>query len=319
MTHKADIQTTSTVHPVVPPHSPIYIKAMEARSYIIGQLPEELSKPRLAIICGSGLGTLAADLSEPKYEIAYHDIPHFHVSRVAGHASKLIFAYMGENRIPTMILCGRYHSYEGYTMEVATFPVRVMKVMGVETMIVTNACGGINQNFNVGDLMILKDHIDFPGLAGNHSLKGPNPDEFGTRFPALSDAYDLRLRKLVYDAVKTHSIERPIHEGTYCFVSGPSFETRAECRMLSMLGADAVGMSTVPEVIVARHCGIHVLAISLITNKAVIQESPSAKDAVDTSSEIMSKGAANHLEVLEVGIAAANDIRKIVETLVDDL
>ncbi|CAB55857.1 putative purine nucleoside phosphorylase [Schizosaccharomyces pombe] len=300
-----------------PHHTEPYIKALEAREYIIEQVPEELSKPKVAIICGSGLGTLASGLSAPVYEVPYEDIPHFHVSHVPGHASKLYFAFLGEKRVPTMILAGRYHSYEGYPIEATTFPVRLMKVMGVEVMVVTNAAGGLNQGFKVGDLMILKDHINFPGLAGMNPLRGPNAHEFGVRFPPLSDAYDLELRKLVYDAAKAHKVSRTIHEGCYAFVSGPCFETRAESRMLALMGADCVGMSTVPEVVVARHCGIRVLAISLVTNNVVVEESPSAKDLVEVDSNVMSKGAANHLEVLEVGIAAAADVRTMVETIVN--
>ncbi|EEB06316.1 purine nucleoside phosphorylase [Schizosaccharomyces japonicus yFS275] len=309
----------TSMHAVPIPHSETYKNAQLAREYVLANVPGELAKPRVAVVCGSGLGSLAENLFGPKFVIPYSDIPGFVACHIPGHASRLIFAFIGENKVPCMIFAGRFHSYEGHALDVVTFPQRFMKIMGVEVMIATNAAGGLNSNYKVGELMIIKDHINFPGLAGLNPLKGPNLDDFGTRFPPLSDAYDLELRKLVYKAATERDVHRTINEGCYAFVSGPSFETRAEARMLKLLGADCVGMSTVPEVIVARHCGIRVLAISLVTNNVVTEESPSALSTPDADTSIMSKGAANHKEVLEAGLAAAEDMRILVTTVINHL
>lgn len=193
-----------------------------------------------------------------------------------------------------------------------------MKLLGISTVIVTNAAGGLNPEFSVGDIMVLNDHINFPGLAGAHPLRGPNEEDFGTRFPSLSDAYDLQLRKMIhlsYKKLRDVAPNRKLHEGVYVFVSGPSFETRAECRMLRLMGADVVGMSTVPEIIVARHCGIRVLAMSLVTNCAVLEAGPRGDSIlVEGSGEeelkrVIEIGKANHEEVLETGREAARDLQ----------
>ncbi|KAK3169492.1 hypothetical protein OEA41_008875 [Lepraria neglecta] len=204
-----------------------------------------------------------------------------------------------------------------------------MKRLGVETIVVTNAAGGLNPDYSVGDLVILNDHINLAGLAGIHPLRGPNADDFGTRFPALSDAYDLDLRRRAHQLWKsldrgTESTRR-LHEGVYAFVGGPSYETRAECRMLRSFGADVVGMSTVPEIIVARHCNIRVLALSLVTNNAVLEAGPRGDDiAIQGSSaqdldKAIEKGKANHEEVLAAGQNAAADVQQLVGLLVRDV
>lgn len=198
------------------------------------------------------------------------------------------------------------------------FPIRVFQQLGIETIILTNAAGGINQSFKVGDIMIINDHISIPGLAGLNPLKGPNDDRLGPRFPALSDAYDHELRAKFLKAAESLGVEkrRSIHEGTYVFVSGPTYESRAEVRFLQTIGADSVGMSTVPEVVVARHAGIKVLALSLVTNIAVVEPVPSAREPLKQSLET---GKATHAEVIEAGNEAAKDVQDIVEQVVGQL
>lgn len=216
------------------------------------------------------------------------------------------------------MMVGRVHYFEGHSIEKVTFPTRVMKILGIKTVIVTNAAGGLNPAFSVGDIVILNDHINLPGLGGVHPLRGPNEEDFGTRFPPLSDAYDLQLRKTIhlsYKKLANVAPTRTLHEGVYIFVSGPTFETRAECRMLRIMGGDVVGMSTVPEIMVARHCGIKVMAMSLVTNCAVMEAGPRGNSILveQTKDEdlhtIMEVGIANHKEVLEAGDEAARDMQ----------
>ncbi|KAK6455235.1 purine nucleoside phosphorylase [Scheffersomyces xylosifermentans] len=279
---------------------------------------EKLTKPRVMIICGSGLGGIA-DVLHPddKIEIAYSEIPGFKVSTVPGHAGKLIFGLIGFNKVPVMCMVGRLHFYEGYTFQETTLPVRLAKKLDVTTVVVTNAAGGVNPVFKPGDLMLIDDHINFPGLAGYHPLRGPNLAEFGPRFQPLSDAYDFDLRKLFYTkAKKDLGIVRNIHEGTYFFAAGPTFESRAEVRMIRSMGGDAVGMSTVPEVIVARHSGLKVLALSLITNAGVGEKPPSA---LTEDPKPLDDGMASHEEVLEAANEASKDVQKIIEATINEL
>ncbi|CAZ86073.1 unnamed protein product [Tuber melanosporum] len=296
-----------------------YARATESANHVRNLLPEELKNPHVGIVCGSGLGGLAGMLDQEElFELSYKSIPHFPHSTAVGHAGKFVFGLLGEKKTPVVVMVGRVHYFEGHSIEKVTFPMRVMKLLGIHTVIVTNAAGGLNSEFSVGDIMVLNDHINFPGLAGQHPLRGPNEEEFGTRFPRLSEAYDLSLRKqihLSYKKLRLTSEKRKIHEGVYVFVSGPSFETRAECRFLRALGADVVGMSTVPEIVVARHCGIRVLAMSLVTNRAVLEPGPRGDSSIieDMGEEglkaISEAGAANHEEVLEAGAAAAKDLQ----------
>lgn len=214
-------------------------------------------------------------------------------------------------------------------MEIVTFATRVCKVLGVETMIMTNAAGGLNPEYNVGDIVCLNDHLNLAGLVGFHPLRGPNAEDFGVRFPPLSDAYDMSLRQLAHNSWKDLRQQAPsarrMHEGVYAYVAGPSYETRAECRMLRQLGADVVGMSTVPEIIVARHSGMRVLAFSLVTNKAVLEptvraDNPELQGLTRSELEAhMSRGAANHDEVLEAGRQAAIDMQGLVLRIVPQL
>lgn len=237
---------------------------------------------------------------------------------VLGHAGKFVFGLMGPKRTPVVMMVGRVHYFEGHSIEKVTFPTRVMKILGIQIVIVTNAAGGLNPDFSVGDIVILNDHINLPGLSGVHPLRGANEEDFGTRFPPLSDAYDLQLRKtmhLSYKKLRTVAPKRKLHEGVYVFVSGPTFETRAECRMLRAMGADVVGMSTVPEIVVARHCEIRVVAMSLVTNCAVMEAGPRGDSILveQTKDEdlhtVMETGIANHKEVLEAGNEAAKDMQ----------
>ncbi len=241
-------------------------------------------KPAVAIILGSGLGDLVHEL-EDTVAIPYAEIPHFAHSTVTGHAGRLLVG-MIEN-VPVVVMQGRFHFYEGYTPSVLAFPVRVMQMLGAHILIVSNAAGGVNPAYSPGDFMLLRDHIFFPGLAGANPLIGPNDERLGTRFPPLAHAYDAELRTLARTVASTRP-EIILHEGVYTMVAGPSFETGAELRFLRIIGTDAVGMSTVPEVIVARHMGMRVLGISLITNKATGEE----------TAEV------NHTEVLTTADAA---------------
>ena len=242
-------------------------------------------KPEVGVILGSGLGDLATEIAEPAI-VPYADIPHFARSTVKGHAGRLIIGLL-EN-VPVVAMQGRFHLYEGYHLQVLTLPVRVMRQLGARTLIVTNAAGGVNPAYRPGDFMLIRDHINMPGLAGANPLLGPNDERFGGRFPPLAHAYDAQLRALAH-SIAASSPEIMLHEGIYTMVGGPNYETGAELRFLRAVGTDAVGMSTVPEVIVARHAGMQVLGLSLITNTATGNET----------------GEVNHAEVL----AAADAVR----------
>ncbi|MDE6696317.1 MAG: purine-nucleoside phosphorylase [Muribaculaceae bacterium] len=218
----------------------------------VSQLPE------VAVILGSGLGNLA-DNMDVKAEIDYHDIPNFPVSTVAGHAGKLIFGFLGGKYI--MAMKGRFHYYEGYDMKQVTFPVRVMKDLGVKTLFVSNAAGGMNKEFRVGDVMVITDHIN---LFPENPLRGKNYEELGTRFPAMTEAYKKYLINYADEIADAEGL-RLMH-GVYVGTPGPTFETPAEYEYFRIIGGDAVGMSTVPEVIVANHAGMDVFGLSVITD-----------------------------------------------------
>ena len=217
------------------------------------------TNPKTAIILGTGLGSLVSEIKD-KYEIEYTEIPNFPLSTVEGHSGKLIFGKLGGKDIFAMQ--GRFHYYEGYDMKEVTFPIRVMKELGIETLFVSNASGGMNPDFEIGDLMIITDHINmFP----EHPLRGRNI--YGDRFPDMSQAYDRELIKKALEIAKEKNIH--VQQGVYLGTSGPTFETPAEYKMFHILGGDTVGMSTVPEVIVANHAGIKVFGISVITDLGV--------------------------------------------------
>ena len=218
-------------------------------------------KPKIAIILGTGLGRLAEDIKE-KEIIPYSDIPNFPISTVQGHGGNLVLGKLENKEVVAMQ--GRFHYYEGYNLKEVTFPVRVMKKLGADVIIISNAAGGMNRFFKRGDLMLITDHIN---LFGNNPLIGPNDEELGLRFPDMSEAYDQKLIELTLKVALEEKIK--LHQGIYLGLTGPTLETPAEYRFLIKIGADAVGMSTVPEVIVANHMGMKVLGISCITDLAI--------------------------------------------------
>jgi purine-nucleoside phosphorylase len=255
-------------------------------------------QPRVGIILGSGLNDLADSVQKADV-IPYGDLPNWPISTVYGHAGRLV---MGELEGQTVfIMQGRIHFYEGYSMSQITLPVRVMQRLGIESMIVTNAAGGVNPNFTPGDVMLITDNLNLIGMMGMNPLMGPNIDELGPRFPDMSQAYDRELMEIARKAASQNNIA--LLEGVYCALSGPSFEGPADLRFLRLAGADAVGMSTVPEVIVARHGGLRVLGFSGISNKANLDGS-----TVTT-----------HEEVIEAGKVIAPKVEKILRGVLRSL
>lgn len=232
------------------------IQRAEAVAFIKERLPID---PEYLLILGTGLGQLAEEMTV-ELELPYEEIPHFPVSTVKSHAGKLLIGYLGGKSI--MAMQGRFHYYEGYSMNQIAFPVRVAKMLGIQTLLISNACGGLNPNFERGDIMLINDHINF---LGDNPLIGPNDPDLGPRFPDMSQPYTKRLLATAEQAALDAGIK--IHEGVYLAVSGPMMETKAEYRYMRQLGADVVGMSTVPEVIAAVHMSIEVLGISVITDE----------------------------------------------------
>src|SRR5579859_2962396 len=220
-------------------------------------------RPEIAIILGSGLGILADEVQDA-LRIPYASIAHFPASTVAGHAGVLVLGHLAGH--PVVAMQGRFHVYEGWTPQEVAFPIRVLRALGADLLIVTNAAGGLNPAYRAGDFMLIRDHIFLPGMAGFNPLIGPNDERIGPRFPAMAGAYDLSLRRVAKDTAQRLKVS--LHEGVYVMVTGPSYETGAELAALRAWGADAVGMSTAPEVVVARHAGMRVLGISCITNAA---------------------------------------------------
>ena len=255
-------------------------------------------RPRVGLILGSGLNSLADSVQKADI-IPYSELPHWPISTVHGHAGRLVIGELEGQ--PALVMQGRIHFYEGYSMSQITLPVRVMLRLGLEMMFVTNAAGGVNPEFVPGDVMLITDHLNLIGMMGANPLMGPNIDELGPRFPDMSQAYD---RKLMAQARQVASNENiPMREGVYCALSGPSFEGPADLRFLRLAGADAVGMSTVPEVIVARHGGMRVLGFSGISNKANLDGS-----TVTT-----------HEEVIEAGKVIAPKIERIIRGVLRSL
>ncbi|MDX9865316.1 MAG: purine-nucleoside phosphorylase [Anaerolineaceae bacterium] len=252
-------------------------------------------KPRVGMILGSGLGDLANLVENPDI-IPYKDIPNWPVSTVEGHVGQLVIGELEGQAV--MVLQGRAHYYEGYTMGQTTFPVRVMQRMGVEMLFVTNAAGAINPEFEPGDIMLITDNITLLPMAGPNPLRGPNLDEFGQRFPDMSRSYDRDLAQLFRDIAKEKNTA--YREGVYICLAGPSFETPADLRFLHTIGCDAVGMSTVPEVIVAHHGGTRVLGVSGISNKANLDGSTvtTHEEVLQAGQEIVPKLKTIFLEIL---------------------
>ncbi len=252
----------------------LQMKIKESAEYILSKVNIE---PEIGLILGSGLGAIGDQIENPEY-FPYNEIPHFPVSTVEGHAGRLVVGTLEGKKVVAMQ--GRFHYYEGYHMQEVTFPVRVMKLLGVKTLIVTNAAGAVNTSYNPGDLMLINDHLN---LAFDNPLIGKNLSEFGTRFPDMSNAYDVNLRDKVKEIATSLNIE--LREGVYACMTGPTYETPAEIRMVRIIGADAVGMSTVPEVIIAIHSGLKVIGVSCMTNMAagILDQSLDHSEVMETS------------------------------------
>ncbi|EST07394.1 Nucleoside phosphorylase domain protein [Kalmanozyma brasiliensis GHG001] len=296
-------------------------------------VPAELASPKWGIICGSGLSGLASSL-ESAVHVPYTSIPGFSESTVAGHTSSLAFGFLtapsSSTRVPVVAALGRFHTYEGHAAAACVFPTRVMKLLGIQALVVTNAAGGLADRFEVGTIMAIHDHLSLPTLTSMNPLIGANLDALGPRFPPLSNAYDLHLRLALFRAAQKLGLSNLLESGTYAYVMGPSYESRADAGFLKKVGADAVGMSTVPEVIAAAHAGVKVLAISLITNKVVLKPYFDFKTALETEQQGGEKledsvkrvlqedvgEAANHEEVLEAGKMRAEDMRRLVAEVV---
>lgn len=255
-------------------------------------------KPKVALILGSGLGGLADSISKPDM-IPFNDLPHWPHSTVPGHVGRLVIGELENQAV--FVMQGRIHFYEGYSMSQVTLPIRVMQRLGIETLVVTNAAGAINPQYVPGDLMLITDNLNLVGMMGFNPLIGPNLDQFGPRFPDMSQAYDRSLCDLARQAARESSVE--LREGVYAGLSGPSFEGPADLRFLRAVGADAVGMSTVSEVIVARHGGMRVLGISGISNKANLDGNTST----------------SHEEVLEAGTLMVPKLEKILRAVLHNI
>lgn len=267
-------------------------KINEAKKYIESKLP---MKPEIALILGSGLGEMAEQIEESTV-IEYKDIPNFPVSTVQGHKGRLVVGRMNGKAVAAMQ--GRFHFYEGYRMQEVVFPIWVFKALGVKSLIVTNAAGGINTSFKPGDLMVIKDHINFTNM---NPLIGPNLDDFGSRFPDMSEVYSRELIGKLEKSAEFLGLK--LREGTYIFLTGPSYETPAEIRAFRTIGADAVGMSTVPEVVAAGHCGMSAVGISCITNMAAgVLNQP-----------------LNHQEVMDTADKVKADFSKLIKKLVENM
>lgn len=255
----------------------MYDQIESATSYINSKTGKS---PQIGLILGSGLGVLAEQINQPII-LPYTQIPGFPVSTVEGHAGQLVLGELCGKTVVAMQ--GRFHYYEGYSMDKITFPVRVMKLLGVKTLIVTNAAGSVNETFKPGDLMIITDHINMMGM---NPLIGANDERFGPRFPDMTEAYSKELREVANQVAKKQGLD--VKEGIYVGNTGPTYETPAEVRMARVLGGDAVGMSTVPEVIVARHCGLKVLGISCLTNMAagIVDQPLSHAEVIETTEKV---------------------------------
>lgn len=256
--------------------------------------------PTIGLVLGSGLSALAEAVDQAEI-IPYDALPHWPVSTVQGHSGRLMLGTLEGKSV--LVQQGRAHYYEGYSMTQITLPVQVMRALGVTTLIVTNAAGGINPGFEPGDLMLIRDHLNMLGIAGHNPLRGPNDDKVGPRFPDMTQAYDPALRRLAHKTAAENGFS--LQEGVYAYVAGPSFETPAELGFLRTIGADAVGMSTVPTVVVARHAEIRVMGISTITNKAI----PDPKPGTELS----------HEEVLETGKIVIPRLTRLIQGILRQL
>ncbi|KXN89711.1 Purine nucleoside phosphorylase [Leucoagaricus sp. SymC.cos] len=290
---------------------------------IRSKLPLELHNPRVGIVCGSGLSGLAAILQNVQ-KIPYEMIPGFGTSTVQGHSSELAFGLLGKNNIPVVAMLGRFHFYEGHPLSTVVYPIRAMARLGVKEIIITNAAGSLNPDIPVGTIVVIHDHLALPNLVGTNPLLGPLVSPSQTRFLALSDAYSSSLRRLAFRAANQLSLERSaLAEGTYAWVCGPTYETSAEGRFLRNAGADVVGMSTVPEVVVARDEGMEVMVLSLVTNFVVIPSSYwSIREEVEAETAgnpviLPTSQIVSHEEVLAIGKEKAEVMKSLVQRVVE--
>ncbi|PBL03114.1 inosine guanosine and [Armillaria gallica] len=305
---------------------PVTSPFLASLNAIILRLPGKLRKPKVGIICGSGLGGLVDALRET-VTIPYDTIPGFAQSSVSGHNSSLAFGIIGAGEgVPVVAMLGRFHPYEGHKLSTVVYPVRVIAKLGVTDLIVTNASGALNPDLAVGTIVVIHDHLALPNLTGMNPLLGPLISPEHPRFLAVSDAYSTSLRRLVFHAShELHLDNDVLAEGVYAWVSGPTYESPAEGRFLRNAGADVVGMSTVPEVVAARQEGLNVLALSLVTNAVVIPDKyRSIKEEV--RDEIMGKSielpvseVVSHEEVLTIGREKGNVMRQLVERVIEML
>jgi len=278
-----------------------YEKISVCSNYI---LANSSHRPKIGIICGSGLDPLIeglAGLVTNTTIFPYREIPGFPRPTEPGNLGRLLLGEL--SGIPVVIMQGRFHAYEGYQLWMTAMPVRVMRLIGVETLLVTNAAGGLNAMFTVGDIMVLKDHINLPGFSCQHPLRGPNDERFGPRFFPTNDLYNKTYRDMARKVARDLNLDGIVRQGVYAMVGGPNYETVAELKMLRELGVDSVGLSTIPETIVAHHCGMKVFACSLITNMCVVEYNQ------DT----------NHQEVLEWGKRRSNNLRDFITKMVETI
>jgi len=279
-------------------------KIQQSKNFILEQVNfKTIFIPKVGIILGSGQNELIEKF-EILTEISYNKIPFFPTSTVEGHIGKLILARM--NNIDIVIMQGRFHSYEGYSTKEVSFPVRVMKSLGIKTLIITNSSGATNKNLNVGDIIVVKDHIYLPALVGFNPLSGPNDSKLGERFIALNNIYNKKHRKYILGLAKQlPELKESVKEGIYCGVAGPCYETPAEVKLMNLIGCDIVGMSTIPEVIIAAHSNIDVLVLGLVTNKCIDTDDSQIKP--------------NHKEVCENAKKAINNLQYLINNFIKHL
>jgi purine-nucleoside phosphorylase len=289
---------------------PTHVPYRIAAAYLLERLERaegfsSSQRPSVGIICGSGLSELSQTLAAPTLTIPYADIPGFPAQcTVAGHPGEIVFGTL--NSVLAVCFRGRFHSYEGHDMKTVVLPVYVMRCLGVQVCLLTNAAGGLHPDYSVGDVVAVSDHLAIPQLAGKNPLIGPNDDELGPRFPATSNAYDEVVRTIATDAAQRLGYTFVRSHGTYCFVSGPMYESKAECRFLRLLGGDLVGMSTVPEIVAAHHCNMKTLCLSLVTNKVVMEGDVGAP-------------VASHEEVLQAVATRSVQMQHLVTAIVETL
>jgi purine-nucleoside phosphorylase len=256
-------------------------------------------QPRIGLVLGSGLGRLAERVAEADL-LAYDAIPHFPSPGVEGHTGRVVAGQLGGQEV--LAMQGRAHYYEGYSLQRVTFPIRVMQRLGIGMLVVTNAAGGLNPNFRPGDIMLITDQLNLAAMSGLSPLRGPDQPELGPRFPSMSEAYDLRLRAVAHRVATAQGL--PLQMGVYCMLTGPHFETPADIRFLRSIGVDAVGMSTVPEVLVARHGGMRVLGLSVISNVAPAEAGSAEEEGGHAQVLAVANRASHHLCDLVEGILA---------------